>query len=465
LSSKTQGSSSIHNPKMIIAVAAFASFIATFNETFLNIGFTPIMADFGIGVSTVQWLAGAYMLGAGVMVPVSAFLYRSIPTRLLFLSVVSLLIIGSVIGGFATNFPVLLIGRIIQALGTGLLIPVGMNITLAVAPREKLGMCMGIMGAMTTLGPSLSIVIAGALLSSFTWHSLLWFFAGLAVLCFLFGAVMLKNISKLTRPKLDALSVALIALALVGILYGLSTAFGGNIWLSLITVVVGVIALILFVVRQKTLEHPLIDLRALAVGPFAIGVVMNMIALIIMFAMNIIIPVFLQGPFGASPLDASLTLFPAIILSAVISPLAGKIYDRYGVKVLLPAGFAITAAATITLSFCASTGSLVLMALLYIFVIGGAALIIGPVQSFSLSRLAPELHAHGVTIMSTGFQIAGCIGASVFSGIYAAAIGFASASGDSEGMAANQGFLITGCLLAVIVVVGLFLAFRIRRSG
>jgi DHA2 family lincomycin resistance protein-like MFS transporter len=363
------------------------------------------------------------------------------------------------------SFPVLLIGRIIQALGTGLLIPVGMNITLSVAPREKLGMCMGIMGAMTTLGPSLSIVIAGALLSSFTWHSLLWFFAVLAGLCFLCGAILLKNISKLTHPKLDALSVALIALALVGILYGLSTAFGGNILLSLVTVVVGVIALILFVARQKKLEHPLIDLGALAVGPFAIGVVMNMIALIIMFAMNIIIPVFLQGSLGASPLNASFTLFPAIILSAVISPLAGKIYDRYGVKVLLPAGFAITAAATITLSFCASTGSLVLMALLYIFVIGGAALIIGPVQSFSLSRLAPELHAHGVTIMSTGFQIAGCIGASVFSGIYAAAIGFASGSGDSEGMAANQGFLITGCLLAVVVVVGLFLAFRIRRSG
>jgi DHA2 family lincomycin resistance protein-like MFS transporter len=290
----------------------------------------------------------------------------------------------------------------------------------------------------------------------------LWFFAGLAALCFICGVVLLKDISQLTHPKLDALSVALIALALVGILYGLSTAFDGNIMLSLVTVVIGAICLILFVVRQKKLEHPLIDLRALAVKPFAIGVVMNMIALVIMFAMNIIIPVFLQGSLAASPLAASFTLFPAIILSAVISPIAGKIYDKHGVRVILPAGFAITAAAIITLSFCAGTGSLILMALLYIFVIGGAALIIGPVQSFSLSRLAPELHAHGVTIMSTGFQIAGCIGASLFSGIYAAAIGFASISSSSEGAAANQGFLITGCILGVITVAGLILAFRIN---
>jgi DHA2 family lincomycin resistance protein-like MFS transporter len=453
-------SAKTHNPKLMIAVAAFASFIATFNETFLNIGFTAIMDDFGVGVSTVQWLAGAYMLGAGVMVPVSAFLYRSIPTKRLFLAVVALLIIGSIVGGFAPNFSVLLIGRIIQALGTGLLIPVGMNITLAVAPPEKLGICMGLMGAMTTLGPSLSIIIAGALLSSFTWHSLLWFFAGLAILCFLCGAVLLGNISKLTHPKLDALSVALIAIALVGILYGISTTFDGNIPLSAITVVVGLIALFLFVARQKKLEHPLIDLRALSVTPFAIGVVMNMIALIIMFAMNIIIPVFLQGSLGASPLDASFTLFPAIILAAVTAPLAGKIYDKHGVRVLLPIGFAITAASIITLSFCAATGSLLLMAFLYIFVISGAALIIGPVQSFTLSRLAPELYAHGVTIMSTGFQIAGCIGASFFTGIYAAAIASAAGAGLSAGLSENRGFLITGCILALIGAVGLVLAFR-----
>ncbi|MDR3244489.1 MAG: MFS transporter, partial [Elusimicrobiota bacterium] len=323
-----------HNPKLIIAVAAFAAFLATFNETFLNIGFTPIMDDLGVGVSTVQWLAGAYMLGAGVMVPVSAFLYRRFPTRLLFLSIVALLIIGSIIGGFAQSFTVLLIGRIIQALGTGLLIPVGMNITLDVAPRQKLGVCMGLMGAMTTLGPSLSIVVAGALLSKFSWHSLLWTFAALSILCFICGAVLLKNVSKLTRPKLDMLSIPLIAIALIGILYGASTLLDSaiNIRIPLSAIVIGIISLIVFVKRQNKLAQPLIELKCLCVKPFAIGVIMNMIALIIMFSMNIIIPVFLQGPLGVSPLNASFTLFPAIILAAVIAPLAGKIYDKRGIK-------------------------------------------------------------------------------------------------------------------------------------
>jgi DHA2 family lincomycin resistance protein-like MFS transporter len=445
---------------MITAVVAFATFLATFNETFLNVGFTPIMLDLGVGVSTVQWLASAYMLGAAVMIPISAFLYRNVPTRPLFLSIVGLFIIGSVIGGLATSFPMLLIGRVIQALGTGLLIPVNMNITLDVAPREKLGTYMGIMGIMTTLGPSLSIILAGVLLSLFTWHSLLWVFACLCVLCFLSGALILGNIAKLTRPRLDALSVILVALSLVGILYGISTIFAGNLVLTLAAVAIGALSLFGFAKRQGGLEHPLVDLRALSVKPYVTGAIINMIAIVLIFALNIIIPIFLQGSLGSSPLGASLTLFPAIVLAAVIAPIAGRVYDKSGVKVLVPLGFGLITVFVVILSLSVGTGSLLLMAVLYIPVICGSALVIGPAQSFALSKLTPELKAHGVTIISTGFQIGGCIGAAFFSGLYATTIGLAAASGLSEAAATNKGFFTTSVILAIVAAIGFLLALR-----
>jgi DHA2 family lincomycin resistance protein-like MFS transporter len=375
-----------------------------------------------------------------------------VPTRPLFLSIVGLFIIGSVIGGLAASFPMLLTGRIIQALGTGLLIPVNMNITLDVAPREKLGTYMGIMGIMTTLGPSLSIILAGVLLSLFNWHSLLWVFACLCGLCFASGAVILSNIAKLTHPKLDALSVVLIALSLVGILYGISTVFAGNVILTAGAVVIGVCSLVLFAMRQKGLAHPLVDLRALSVKPYAVGAVINMIAIVLIFALNIIIPFFLQGSLGSSPLGASLTLFPAIVLAAVVAPIAGRVYDKRGVKVLVPLGFALITVFVIILALSVGTGSLILMAILYIPVICGSALVIGPAQSFALSKLTPELNAHGVTIISTGFQIGGCIGASFFTGLYAASISFASST--------NKGFLITSSILAGVAVIGFILALR-----
>lgn len=434
-----------HKPGSIVFVAAFSAFLATFNETFLNVAFSPIMKDFGVNVQTVQWLAAAYMLGAAVMVPVSAFLYRSIPTKPLYLVTVGLLIAGSVIGALAQSFSVLLTGRIVQALGTGMLIPIGMNITLEVAPKRKLGIYMGIMGAMTTLGPSSSVIAAGVLLAFFQWQTLLWVFAALSVLCFLCGFVLLGNVAHLTHPKLDVLSPILIGIALIGILYGISTVFSGNLLLAIMAAVVGVLFLGLFIFRQKKLEQPLIDLRPLSVKPFAIGVIINMLALIVIFAMNIVMPLFMQNVLGRSALSASLTLFPAILLSCIVSPIAGRIYDKRGARVLLPLGFALICAFAFALAFGKDAGTLVLLAALYIPVICGSALIIGPVQSFALSHLSPEWNPHGVTAMSTGFQIAGCIGSSLFTGVYSINAG-------------GNGFTASSMLAAALALVGLVLA-------
>lgn len=452
-------------PAAILFVAAFAAFLATFNETFLNVGFAPIMADLGVDVSTVQWLATAYMLGAAVMVPVSAFAYRTFPTRPLFCATCALLVVGSVIGGIAPNFAVLLVGRIVQALGTGMLIPIGMNITLEVAPREKLGTYMGIMGAMTTLGPSSSVILAGLILAVANWHMLLWVFAGLSALCLLAGAAILRDIAHLTHPRLDAASVALIGIALIGILYGISTVFSGSVPVACAAALVGAVALVLFVRRQKKLAEPLIDLRPLSIPPFTVGVIANMLSLLTIFAMNIIVPTFMQSVLGTDPLVASLTLFPAILCSCAVSPLAGRIYDKQGPGVILPAGFLCIAVFSVLVGAFIATASPVVLAVLYIPVICGSALVIGPVQSFALSKLPFEMNPHGVTVMSTGFQIAGCIGSSVFTGIYAAVSAAGAASGVPFAEASAQAMLVTGASVGVVGLAGFALALWIRHAA
>lgn len=456
---------SSRKPAVTLFVAAFAAFLATFNETFLNVGFAPIMESLSVDVSTVQWLATAYMLGAAVMVPVSAFAYRSFPTRPLFCATTALLVIGSVVGALAQNFAVLLIGRIIQALGTGMLIPIGMNITLEVAPREKLGTYMGIMGAMTTLGPSSSVILAGLILAVADWHMLLWTFAALSTLCFLAGAIILRDIAKLSYPHLDALSVALIGIALIGILYGISTVFGGNVIIALVAAIIGIIALVAFIKRQGKLAEPLINLEPLKIAPFAVGVIANMLSLIVIFAMNIIVPTFMQSILGTPALVASLTLFPAILCSCVVSPVAGRVFDKHGPGVLLPLGFACMAVFSVLTGLFIATANPIVLALIYIPIICGSALVIGPVQSFALSKLSYQLNPHGVTVMSTGFQIAGCIGSSVFTGVYAAVSAVTAAGGASAAQAATQGMVVTGCLVGAVALVGFIVTLWIRRQA
>ncbi len=446
----------------IFIICAFSAFLATFNETFLNVGFSSIATSLSVDFSLVQWLATAYMLGAAVMVPVSAFLYRKIPTKVLYLITVGCFIVGSIVCMFTNSFVVLLIGRIVQALGSGLLVPIAMNLTLEIAPREKLGLYMGVMGAMTTLGPSVSIIAAGLLLSTGNWHILFYVFGGLSLILFVLGALFVKNVAKLTKPKLDVLSVILIGLALIGILYAISSVFA-NWWIALIAFVVGLVCLILFCIRQNKIPQPLINLKPLKVKQFRIGVILNMLGLIIVFAMNILLPQYMQSVLGSEPLSASLALFPATLLACIIAPIAGKIYDRFGVKGLLIIGFVVMAVFLALLSLFIDK-QLLVISLCYIPVIIGSALIIGPVQTFALSHLESQQNPHGVTILSTGFQIAGCIGSSLFASVYTFSMSNIAGSSILHGSNAHYAFWIVGGLAIVLSIVGVVLSIIVTRK-
>lgn len=324
--------------RFIMVAAALAAFIATFNETFLNVGFTPIMADLGVTVPTVQWLATAYMLGAAVMTPTAGFFITRFGTKPLFLATTSTLVIGGIVTALAPNFPVLLAGRIIQSIGTGLLVPIGMMIALTVSPKPKIGKYMGIMGSMTTLGPSIAILASGFILelTDSNWRALCWAFTALSALVFVVGAATVYNISESEKARLDYPSLVLVAIGLIGLLYGISTIFGPTKLTAAAAFFVGAVALGLFVKRQGTIANPLINLAPLRVFPFTAGVVINVVALIIVFSMNILVPTHLQSVQGTSGLTASLVLFPAILCAAVFGPIAGNIYDAHGARWLLP---------------------------------------------------------------------------------------------------------------------------------
>lgn len=450
-------------PFLILAICAFASFLATFNETFLNIAFTPIMKDLKVSVSTVQWLTTGYMLGAAIMVPISSFLYRKFKTKPLFLFTVGILVVGSVICALAPNFQILLFGRIFQSLGTGMLVPISMNVTLSIVPREKMGTYMGIMGAMTTLGPSFSIIASGFLLSLGSWHLLFWLFGGMCALLFILSLFILKNSEKLENVKLDTLSVMFIALAMIGIMYGLSTIFSGNLYVALVFLICGVVFLSIFVKRQNIIKNPLVSLKPLLIRPFRYGIIINMLALMTVFSMNIIMPLFIQNALNVSAFTASLTLFPATICSCLIAPIAGRIYDKKGIKYILPIGFSLIIIFILLLALTRENNSLFLIGLLYVPVIVGSGLIIGPVQSYSLSHLDRKQNPDGVTMVSIGFQVAGCVGSSLFTGVYSLVLTKSLAQSMPMYDSLSLAFLVTLLVGILLAVIGLCLAFRVIR--
>lgn len=447
----------------MIGVAAAAAFLATFNETFLNVAFTPIMADFGVDVSMVQWLTTGCLLVAAVFVPVANVVYHRFPTRALFVGVVAIMVIGSIIGALAPNFSVLLVGRLLQAIGTGLLTPIGMNITLAVSPQDKLGLNMGIMAAMTTLGPSLAIVASGALLTIAPWTTLMWVFGALAFVVLLAGLVFLRTVADLGRPVLDAPSFLLVAVALVGILYGVTAAFGGSALIAGGAGALGIVALWLFVARQRRIEHPLLDLRPLSSAPFVFGVLMTMLGLVFVFAMNVVIPLFLQAARGMEPLGASIALAPGILLTVVLGPVAGRMFDRFGGRWSIPLGFLVMAVFVTLVGVAAGGTSIPLFAILYIPAVLATAFVVGPAQTFALSHLDRETGPHGVTVVATSFQIAGCVGTSLATGVYGVLSRAGMDSGHGELESLLTGFRGSVGLVVLTSVIGIVLAFLAYR--
>ena len=448
------------SPGWMITIAAAAAFLATFNETFLNVAFDPIMSDLGVDVNTVQWLTTGYLLVAAVFVPVANVLYRRFSTRNLFVAVTAIMVIGSVVGAIAPNFAVLLIGRLLQAIGTGLLTPIGMNITLAVSPREKLGMNMGIMAAMTTLGPSLAIVLSGALLTIAPWRILMWVFGALVLIVLIAGAVILYTVVDLGRPVLDVTSFILIAVALVGILYGVHAAFGGNLLAAVGILVIGLLFLWAFIRRQNRIDNPLIDLRPFKSAAFNRGVLMTMLGLLFVFAMNVVIPLFLQAARGTAPMAASLTLAPGILLTVVLGPIAGRLFDRFGGRWSIPLGFIVMAVFVALVGVAAGQESLLIFGALYVPAVLATAFVIGPSQTFALSHLDQESSPHGVTVISTSFQIAGGVGTSLAAGIYGMVSASQIESGVNEVDALITGFRGATILVVITSLIGVFLAIR-----
>lgn len=438
---------------LILLVVAASSFLATFNETFLNVALAPIMDEYQINEATVQWIVTAYMLVAAIMVPLTGFLYRSFPTRKLMLGALSMLLLGSALGWAAPGFIFVIGARAIQAVGTGMIIPLGMNLTLAVAPRNRLGTYMGIVGAMTTLGPAFGPIAAGGILQFTNWHNLFIIFAFLVLLVTVLAGYAVTNVAELSKPKLDIFSTLTVSLGLVSFMYGVSTVFGGNPQPGASYTIVGLIILAVFVYRQKRCSYPLLNLAPFSITGFNLGLGLVIIALMTVFSMNIILPVFMQSALGFSPLQAGLTLLPACLLACVLSPLVGRIYDRFGLGILAPLGMVIIALSVWGISRSSDHTTSAQLVMWYAPTIAGCSMVMGPAQSFALSQLEPRLHSHGSTILGTTFQLAGCIGSSLFMGVYAlgAHIGTA-ASGFQSACWVAVALNLLGFILALVLV-------------
>ncbi len=448
-----------NNTNAIIAVLVFSGLIATFNETILNVALLPLMAEMNVTAGTIQWIITAYMIVVAVLVPVTAFLIQTFKTKELFLAAMGILLVGTICGACSGSFAMLLISRIIQAAGTGMIIPIMMNTVLTVAPKEKRGSVMGLCGAALTLGPALGPTVAGIVLQFYSWHALFIILIAIILIAMIVGSIFLVNVSHVTKPKMDVLSIILSTIGFGGLIYGISSISGAaDIKMVAAIFIIGIICLIVFCKRQMSLKEPMLNLRCLKFSVFTMGTLLVMFSMMTVFTMSIMLPMFVQGALGENSFVAAMTLLPATLISGFLTPVAGKLYDKIGPKVLLPIGFAIILIPLFILAHGNSNTSLMTIIVLFIMVDIGVAFTMSPSQTTALSPLPREYYPHGVAILNTLQQLSAAIGSSLFIGIMSATQLKALNNQVQEQAAAATGFSSATLVLSGFVLVGLILS-------
>ncbi|MFB4162371.1 MDR family MFS transporter [Alteribacillus sp. JSM 102045] len=406
------------NTKIIMVTFMIGAFFAILNETLLNIALTELMNVFDISAATVQWMATGFMLVMGVLMPISALLIQWFTTRQMFIGVMSIFLTGTVIAACALNFPMLLTGRMIQAIGTGLLIPVIMNALLLLYPPEVRGRIMGTFGLVIMFAPAIGPTLSGVIVDFLGWRWLFITVIPFAAFSILFALKYLENVGEVTRPKADVLSIILSSIGIGGLVYGFSSAgeSGGGFSSIKILVIIGIslFSLIVFVIRQLKIEEPLLDVRVFAYKNYARGVSIFVIVIMAMFASEIVMPMYLQGPLGYSAKIAGLLLLPGALLNGLMSPVMGTLFDKLGPRKLIIPATLVLVGVMIFFSSISPSVPIWSFILVYMVLMLSISATLMPSQTNALNELPKHLYPHGTAIANTLQPIGGALGVSIF---------------------------------------------------
>ncbi|QNR07251.1 DHA2 family efflux MFS transporter permease subunit [Macrococcoides canis] len=400
--------------KIITALMA-GMFVAILNQTLINVALPVMINDFSISTATAQWLTTGFMLVNGILVPVSAYLIQKFTYRQLFMFAMIAFTIGSVICAISTNFPVMMTGRVIQAVGAGILMPLGTNVFMTVFPPEKRGAAMGMMGIAFILAPAIGPTLTGWVIQNYHWNVMFYGMTVIGLLSIIIGFFWFKIYQPISNPKLDVPGVIFSSLGFGSLLYGFSEA-GNKGWDSgivITTMIIGLIFVLLFVYREISMKAPMMDLRALKYTGFSFTLLINVIVTMSLFGGMLLLPVYLQSIRGFSPLDSGLLLLPGSLLMGLMGPVSGRLLDKFGIKPIAIFGLLIMTYATWELTKLSMDTSYTTILGIYVLRSFGMSFIMMPIMTAGMNALPQRMIPHGNAISNTVRQLAGSIGTAI----------------------------------------------------
>ena len=448
---------------LCLVVSGIASSVLS---TAMTTALPGVVEYFGISTSVGQWITSGYSLAMGMIMPLTAFLITRFPTKRLYLTGIGMFIIGLLVSIFAGNFAVMMVGRVLQACGNGVLMTAAQVVIMTIYPIQKRGTMMGTYGLATTAAPVVAPTIAGLMIDAFGWKSIFYVSLVIMILSFLISSIVFDDVLELQDKKFDVLSFVESIVAFGGITLGIGnmSSFGLISMEAGLPLMSGAVVCVFFVIRQCGLGKPFLDVKILANRNYAVSVISSMVLYLVMMGSSVMMPLYVQSVMGYSAVVSGLVTLPGSLATALVSPFAGKLYDEIGIKKIFVAGAIALVISNIGMFFLSMETPLWIAAALNVIRNISIGSLMMPLLTWGTSNVHPTKMADASSLLTSLRTIAGSIGSAVFVGIMTmVAASSAQTYGDNAMMhGMNISFLWMAVGAVVLFLIAVF-AVRERR--
>lgn len=444
---------------LIFAVIVVTCILCSMLSTALTTALPQIMTEFGITAGTGQWLTSVYSLVMGILVLATAFLIKRFKTKQLYLASLAVFTLGLILDAFTGSFAVMMVGRLLQAAGNGVLLSLGQVVLLTIYPRSKRGSIMGIYGLAVGAAPVVAPTIAGIIVDTFGWRMIFYGLLIISTIALFLTAVAFENVLENEKQEFDLRSFVLCSAGFSGVLYGMGNLgahpFAGPY--VLLPLAGGIICCGLFVHRQLHMDKPFLELRILKVKKFAVAVIASMVLYACLMALAVLLPLYIQNLCGYSATVSGLVTMPGSLAMAFISPVAGRLYDKMGMRRIFGAGAALMTVSCLGMAFMGTGTNMIVVAAWNVVRNISTGLLMMPLVTWGMSGLSEKDTGHGTSLLTSLRTVAGSFGAAVFMAFVSAV---SVQSSESAGMrAAFAGLVVLG---VVELLLAAYAAIKIR---
>lgn len=444
----------------MVAVLLAGTLLAVLNQTLLSPALPSIMRDMSVDATTAQWLTSGYALVEVIVIPSSAYLIGQLTTRQLFTGGLVAFCLGSALCAFAPWFPLMLVGRALQAICTGAVMPMVISVILLIFPKQRRGFAMGLVTLIIGFAPAVGPSAAGMIVDHLGWRPLFGIVTALALAIIVCGLLIIRDFEGFSKAAFDIWSVVLSAVAMVCLVGGMSSVTSGaNKVVPCVLIAVGAILFALFIRRQLRLKEPMLRVDILSSPRFAVAVAIAMVSQITTVGLSVIMPLYIQDVLGQSATASGMSMLPGALIGAFTGLVSGRLFDRFRPRPIVLTGCGIALVGVVGLCLLTDHSSMAAVTICYSVLMFGLMAVGTPLNTWGVNSLDNSVMQHANAVTNTFNQIAASFGTALLVSLTTLPAVLAPQASQTERMFLGDHYAFIGAATALAIAFVIMVTF------